>query len=162
MLSQFPVDKNIFIDANIFIYHFLGMKDDCTQLLVQVENRKIAAFTSVIVLAEVWHRLMIAEAIENYGLTPHKAVSYLKNHPKIVKQLSRCHESMASIPQMRVKIWSLTQKAFILAQSISHEYGLLTNDALNAALMRLHRVKDVATNYGDFLRVKDVKVWRPS
>ena len=162
MLSQFPLDQKIFIDANIFIYHFLGIKDDCTRLLAQVENREIAAFTSVIVLAEVWHRLMIAEAIESYGLTPRKAVSYLNNHPDIVRKLSRCHEAMTSIPQMRVKIWSLTQKTFVLAQGISHQYGLLTNDALNAALMRLHRVKNVATNDGDFLRVKDVKVWRPS
>ena len=162
MLSRFPAGRKIFIDANIFIYHFLGLKDDCSQLLGHVENKEITAFASVIVLAEVWHRLMIAEAIESYGLTPRKAVSYLNNHPDIVRKLSRCHEAIASISRMRVKIWPLTQKTFVLAQGISHQYGLLTNDALNAALMRLHRVEDIATNDDDFLRIKDVKVWRPS
>lgn len=162
MLSKVPTGSRIFIDSNIFIYHFLGLEDSCTQLLARIEEEEVKGFTSVIVLAEVWHRLMVAECIEMYKVSPRKATSYLKSNPEKVKKLTRCQEAISSIPKMKISIWSLTRKAFSLAQTISQEYGLLTNDSLNLALMRQHRIKNIATNDTDFQRVKNINFWKPS
>lgn len=45
---------------------------------------------------------------------------------------------------------------------IKREYGLLTNDALNLALMRRHRLACIASNDSDFERVTDLLVWKPA
>ena len=162
MLSKLPASEHIFIDANIFIYHFLGLKESCSEFLLRVENKEIFGYTSVTVLLEVCHRLMIAEAIETYNLTPRKAVTYLKRHPQSVQQLTRCHEAITYIPQMKIKIWNLSRRALFATQLISRQYGMLTNDSINLALINQHKIKNIATNDKDFVRVKEIKVWKPS
>ena len=161
MSSPIRPGQRIFIDSNIFIYHFLGTMSLCSDLLARVEAKDIRGFTSVIVVAEVWHRLMIAEVIEIYKISPTKAVSYLKSHPQIVKELSKCHFAITSISALHIKIWPLTERVFGSAQLIIKRFGLLTNDALNLALMKSHKVKNIATNDRDFEHIKDISVYRP-
>lgn len=38
-------------------------------------------------------------------------------------------------------------------------YALLTNDALNAATMKINEIDSIATNDKDFERLAGVKVW---
>ena len=162
MLSQLSFGKRIFIDSNIFIYHFLGINPSCSALLSRVETKDILGFTSVIVIAEVWHRLMIAEAIEIFKLTPRQAVNYLKSRHQHVGQLTKCHQALRAIPKMNITIWSLPRKIFHTAESVSREFGLLTNDSLNLALIRQHKLTDIATNDSDFEQIQDIKVWKPA
>ena len=70
MLENVPNGSKIFIDSNIFIYHFLNLSNLCTAFLVRAEKRDISACTSTVVLAEVLHRLTIAEAAEEFGIRP--------------------------------------------------------------------------------------------
>ena len=119
MLSRLPAGEHIFIDANIFIYHFLGLKESCSELLLRVENKKIIGYTSAIILSEICHRLM------------------------------------------KIKIWGLNKKTLFTTQLFSQNYGLLTNDSINLALMNQYKVHNIATNDNDFSRVKDIKVWKP-
>lgn len=161
MLSGIPSGARVFIDANIFIYHFLGIKDSCSIFLARVEARQIQGFTSVVVLSEVWHRLMVAEAIETYQLSPNKTVSYLKNHPECVRTLSRCAQAVGSIPKMNIKIVGLSASIFNMAFEISKESGFLTNDSLNLTIMCQHRLKHIATNDSDFDHIKNIKIWKP-
>src|SRR3989338_889961 len=160
MLSAIKSGQKVFIDSNILIYHFLGLNDNATVFLQRCERKEIIAHASVIVLAEIWHRLMIAEVIETYNISPGKAVSYLKSHPRIVKELAKCHIAIESIPKLNIKVWPLTKKIFTSAQLIIKQHGLLTNDALNLALMKSHGIKNIATNDRDFERL-DIFVNRP-
>jgi predicted nucleic acid-binding protein len=63
MLPNIKSGKKIFVDPNIFVYHFLGVNDSATDFIQRCEQREIIAYTSSIVIAEVLHRLMIAEVI---------------------------------------------------------------------------------------------------
>jgi predicted nucleic acid-binding protein len=54
----------VFIDANIFIYHFGGCSLECKALLERCARRALLGYTSTPVLAEVLHRRMVAEATE--------------------------------------------------------------------------------------------------
>lgn len=56
-------NEQVFLDANIFIYHFGGLSTDCRNLLSRCAKGEIHGFTSHLVIAEVLHRLMIAEAV---------------------------------------------------------------------------------------------------
>lgn len=152
----------IFIDSNIFIYHFLGLKEPCSQLLDRIEHKELMGFTSVVVLSEVLHRLMIAEAIEQYGLTPRKAVVYLKSHPHRVKTITRAHQAVNAISRMNITVWPLTRKILTIAQQIIHQHGLLTNDAINLATMRHYKIPLVASNDTDFERIEGTQLWKPA
>ncbi len=51
--DDLPRATSIFIDANIFIYHFTGASGECTRFLARCEAGELAGVTSVSVLLEV-------------------------------------------------------------------------------------------------------------
>jgi predicted nucleic acid-binding protein len=59
----------IFVDANIFIYHFSGISLECRAFLQRCESRQVEAFPGVHIVLEVMHRLMMLEALQK-GLIP--------------------------------------------------------------------------------------------
>jgi predicted nucleic acid-binding protein len=76
-LAELPPGTSIFIDASIFIYHFTGVSEDCSEFLVRCQGREIAGQTSTNVILEVLHRLMMAEAVNKNLVQP----------PQILKKL---------------------------------------------------------------------------
>src|SRR3989304_4201726 len=99
-VAALPSGSRVFIDANIFIYHFThtSLTAACTKFLQRVEVGDIEGITSVITLAEVAHRLMILEAIRTHRLVPHAAVRKLKENPALVQQLSHYKVVTEKIP----------------------------------------------------------------
>jgi predicted nucleic acid-binding protein len=83
MLEEITSRTKIFVDSNIFIYHFLGSSESCTDFLERAETEDIDAHTTTIVLAEVMHRLMVAEVIEKYDVEPRGAIRFLKENPEV-------------------------------------------------------------------------------
>jgi len=77
-LALLPSGTRIFIDANIFIYHFtqVPLTAACTAFLQRVEAGDLHGITSLVVLAEVAHRRMILEAIRTFGFSSRTAVKY--------------------------------------------------------------------------------------
>jgi predicted nucleic acid-binding protein len=45
---------------------------------------------------------------------------------------------------------------------VKKDHGLLTNDAINLALMQRHRLTYIASNDADFDRIPDLVVWKPA
>jgi predicted nucleic acid-binding protein len=80
---------SVFIDANIFIYHHGGRSAACKTVLERCARRELAGYTSTSVLAEVLHRLMVAEAIQMGLVTARTAVKQLKEDPELVKRLTK-------------------------------------------------------------------------
>ena len=64
LVSTLNREEPVFIDANIFIYHFAGISKQCTHLFERIRDGKLTGLVNTIILAEVLHRRMIAEAIE--------------------------------------------------------------------------------------------------
>ena len=55
--GELPNGASVFIDANIFIYHFGGQSLECRNLLERCPRRELVGFTSTFIVAEVLHRL---------------------------------------------------------------------------------------------------------
>jgi len=65
LLSDLEDGSSVFVDANIFIYHFSKgskLNPACSNFLERIEGGKIHGFNSVTVIQEVAHRMMIVEA----------------------------------------------------------------------------------------------------
>ena len=160
-MEEVPAHTEVFIDSNIFIYHFLDVSESCTNFLEREEREDIDAYTSTIVLAEVMHRLMIAEAIEKYDVKPRGAVRFLKENPEVIPTLKKCEDAVEKIPDFGVKILLLTVEAIFQSGELRRQHLLMTNDSLNLYVMRSNQLYDIATNDGDFERVEWIKVWKP-
>ena len=61
ILAELHDGDSVFVDANIFIYHFGGHSSQCKAFLERCACRELRGYTSTPILAEVLHRLMIAE-----------------------------------------------------------------------------------------------------
>ena len=73
IFADLAAGDSVFLDANTFIYHFgpdptLG--PPCSQLLQRIENQELTGFTSVHLLAEVVHKLMIISKLVCSSTTP--------------------------------------------------------------------------------------------
>ncbi len=151
----------VFVDASIFIYHFTGNSDECSDVLARCEAGEFNGVTSAIVVAEVVHRLMLAEAsLKKLAKAPQIARK-LKERPEIVCRLADYFVAVQAIFEMGIKVYPLTPELILSSQAIRSRYGLMVNDSLIAATMREAGVEALATNDVGFSRVEWIKVYRP-
>src|SRR5882724_7023255 len=107
-LADLRDGDRVFIDANVFIYHFGGRSLECKAFLERCARRELLGYTSTPVLAEVLHRRMVAEAIAQGLVTARTAVRKLGETPEVVKQLTQYQEDVSKIPHMHLSILYLT------------------------------------------------------
>jgi hypothetical protein len=62
-LAELLDGHSVFIDANIFIYHFGGHSPQCKAFLERCARRELLGYTSTPVLAEVLHRQYLASGM---------------------------------------------------------------------------------------------------
>jgi predicted nucleic acid-binding protein len=162
VLADLRDGDRVFIDANIFIYHFGGRSLECKSLLERCARRELLGYTSTPVLAEVLHRRMVAEAIAKGLVTSRTAVRKLGETPEVVKQLTQYQEDVSKIPQMHLTILPLTLAIVQASAEVRKGEGLLTNDSWVVACMREQGLAQLATANGDFDQVGDMKIYKPT
>ncbi|MCK4636878.1 MAG: PIN domain-containing protein [Methanomicrobia archaeon] len=152
----------IFIDANIFIYYVTEhpqFVDSCEDLIQRMEKRKIIGITSIFVLNEVLHKMMILEVCKKYNKTMGQAIGYLKRSPEAISRLSSSKSNIEEIMNIGgLQIVEVPSHLFEKAVEISWKYGLLTTDAFHVATMKQYGIKNIATFDKDFERVEFVNV----
>ena len=150
----------VFIDANIFIYHFGGRSLGCKDVLERCARRELLGYTSTTVLAEVLHRRMVAEALAKGLVTVRTAVKKLGETPGLVKQLTQYQEDVDKIPQMNLAVLPLTRAIVAASAEVQKSEGLLTNDSFVVAFMHEQGLTKLATANGDFDRVGSIEVYK--
>jgi len=162
-LAALASGTRIFVDANIFIYHFTHtpLTAACTAFLQRVEIGDVQGVTSVATLAEAAHRLMILGAIQTHGLSAREAVRKLRENPALVRRLSHYKVATEMTQSFNVVIEPITSALLRIAQGLSTAHGLLTNDSLVAAAMQSLALTDLASNDPDLSVMPGLTVWRP-
>jgi predicted nucleic acid-binding protein len=161
-LRDIRAKDRVFIDANIFVYHFNGISLECKHLLSRCSQEIIDGYTSAFVVAEVIHRLMIAEALRKSLIRAKNPVKQLKNHPEIVTQLSDYTADVSKIHTMNITILEFDRKAIEVSADIRQKEGLLTNDSLILAMMKIAGLSKLATRDNDFERIPWLQLYQPS
>jgi predicted nucleic acid-binding protein len=161
-LDGVPAGTRLFLDSPIFLYVFAGASTECRTLLKRCEEHVVAGVTSVVVMAEVCHRLMAMEAVDR-GLMPRAAVGRrLRARPDVVRQLTASREYLKRIPLMGIGVLPLDVGLSMRAAEVRAKTGLLTNDSILVATMRDAGVTAMATADHDFDRVEGITVYRPT
>ena len=161
-LDHLPSGATVFIDANIFVYHFVESSEQCKTFLARCEQGELFGVTGVHVLLEVLHRLMMIEAVEAGLVSPGNVPRKLRERRGVVEQLQTYQDYTDTIPDMGIDIRPLT--ADIIQDSLPYRqrYGLLVNDSVSVALVLEYGIDALVTADQDFERVANYAVYRPS
>lgn len=161
-LTEIAAGSAVFVDANVFLYHFAGRSDDCSSLLARVEAGEVLGFTGQVTVLEVMHRLMMLEAAERgLSLKPTPAAR-LAREPRLVQQLSKYYFSALAIPKVGIQILPLPQDFLTASQEFRQRYGLLANDSLVPMHMRQAGLSILASADATFDRVPGIKRFAPA
>jgi predicted nucleic acid-binding protein len=139
IFADLVTGDSVFVDANILIYHFgphPRFGTACRQLIGQIESQDLVGFTSTHMLGEVAHQLMIAEALTLPGWSAGKVKKRLRQQPAALQSLTGFRTAVETVLQSRITVLTIAPDLLVTAATISHQYGLLINDALSVALMQ--------------------------
>ena len=165
LFHELERDSLVFIDANIFVYHFSKgsrFNPSCTDFFYRVEKGELQGITSTAVIQETSHRLMMVEASSLLDIETKNLPKYLKGHPEVVKKLRSHIVISTEVIRLNVNILSIDIKTIEKSQQMKTQYGFLSNDALTLQVMKESGIINLASNDTDFNRVKWLKLYQPS
>jgi predicted nucleic acid-binding protein len=160
-LISLPKGRDILIDANIFIYAFTDRSSECRWLLDQCGAEQIGGATTIEILNEVCHRLMLVEAV-TAGIINRPSALSLKRKPDAVKSLGRYWRLTESLFHLNLLIIPLDETRRRQAADIRLEYGLLTTDSMLIAAAHDYKISSIASHDSDFERIQEFTIYRPS
>jgi predicted nucleic acid-binding protein len=163
MAMNLPAGVTFFVDANIFVYHFVELGDlsaACRGFLAGIVDRRIDAASTGACLADAVHRVMAIEAQERFQL-PGGATRWLQAHPDRIGELSAFRAAASQLKELPLRLLVPDALAIADAAELSAKHGLLTNDAILVTLMRRNDLQHLVTNDDDFDRVPGLTVWKP-
>lgn len=161
-LNEIKTGESVFIDANIFLYHFTGVSIECREFLKRCEYGDIVGITGLTILAETCHHLMLAEAIKRGYITSSKPTLQLQKKPEIIKKLSEYSAQVMSVTDWGIQIIVPPQDMIIKSQIFRSQFCLLTNDSFIPVYMNLGNTEKIATNDHIFTRIPSLHVYAPS
>lgn len=165
LFQQLKSGASVFLDANTLVYHFQPhpvFGQDCTQLLVRIDQQDLRGYTSTHILSELAHRLMMVEASTLPGWTASKTKLRLRQNPTVLSNLSRFRSAIDAILQSHIAVLTIAPSLIATATALSQQYGLLSNDALIMAVMQTQGLTNLASSDTDFDRVPGITRYTPA
>jgi predicted nucleic acid-binding protein len=162
--ADLPAGATVFLDASVFIHHFepnAAYGPAATEFLERIENQELNGVTATHIVSEVAHRLMTIEAMQAFGWGSAGIALRLRNHPSQVQTLKRFRQAVQEIALFGIRILTIDPSWLDSAAGISQQTGLLHNDALIIAVMRVHGIANLASADPDFDRVPGITRFGP-
>ena len=160
-VENLPAGTHLFLDANIFIYAFLGHSSQCRNLLGHCASEQVFGITILEVINEVTHRLMVAEALGT-GVIKRDRVRDLRGKRREIAKLTEYWAQTSAIFGLNILVLPSDEARLYRAQSVRSRYGLLTNDSLILAAMEESGVDSLAIRDSDFDHISDIKIYKPT
>ena len=158
-LEEIGPGQEVFLDANVFIYHFTGRSRACRALLERCEPSEVQGITGAHVVLEVLHRLMMLEAVQRGLVLPGNVARRLKEHPEVVRVLGEYARHAGRIPDMGIQVLPVDSELVQASHEVRRQAGLLVHDSISVAMMERQGTKVIATQDRDFLKVAGVQVY---
>jgi uncharacterized protein len=160
-LPNLPSGTDVFLDANVFIYALGGQSQECVGLLRRCSTEEVFGITTLDVIQEVTHRLMLIEAVATGVITRGNAAA-LKGKWREVANLTQYWSLTTRIFGLNILILAADEPRLHRAHNIRSRQGLLTNDSLILAAMDEYGIECLATRDGDFDHVTPLTVYKPT
>ena len=113
-LRSIPDQAAVMLDANILVYALYPQAQQhasCRRLLERGARADLTLYLVVTAAADVIHRAMILETVAlGHVQKSVDAVTYLKQKPQVIQQLTRYKTILRDITQARITILPLTYR----------------------------------------------------
>lgn len=163
--ADIPSGARVFVDANTLIYHFTAhpvFGPPCTVLLDRIDRGDVKGFTAAHLISEMSHRLMTIEASQYFGWPFAGIARRLRRHWRDIQSLPQFRAAVADVRNSRIQVFAVRGDLVEDATLISHQFGLLSNDALAVAVMQNVGITSLASNDADFDRVRWITRYAPT
>ncbi len=144
-ILKIPQREAFLLDANVILYAIERSSNQCERLMERCARREVSGILSTHILAEVMHRLMVAEAKDAGWLTGSNPARQLASQPNRIKTLNRYEETVRDLLTVGLVLESPIREDFITAMELQRRFGLMTNDALLLALGTRLRITSIAS-----------------
>lgn len=164
MLDNIPDGTHCFVDANLiidYIIDFTPFSQRCEAFFKRVQAGTLLASTSATVVGEAVHKVMLAEAMQQHGLTRQGLAHKLQRKRDLVATLSKHQSVFAFIRALSTHVEPVTLDLIERAGALSVQHRLLTNNAITVASMEKLGLTHLATNDDNFDSVAGFTVWKP-
>lgn len=164
MPLDLPPGSVCFVDTNVLFYHFVTSHDcstACTGFVERIVVGEIIGHVAVPIIADLIHKVMLAEAAQRLGLTRATISAQTRQIGDTLARLTAYRQLPEKLKAMPLRYLDLESAILEDAVQVSAASGLLTNDAIIVALMRRHGIQHIATNDDDFDSVSGITVWKP-
>jgi predicted nucleic acid-binding protein len=163
-LAELPDDARVFVDANIFGYHFTGVSAECKALLEKAARNVVQAKTGAHILLEVLqpHGLMMIEAVTKGLISPSQPAKKLKQQWQVIQRLRDYDRCVTEIPALNIEVLPLTGEIIRESSRLRSAHGLMTNDSVTAAMMAHHGMSRATTLDSDLQRVPGLSLYQPT
>src|ERR1700693_3002851 len=131
-LSALATGAGILIDANIFIYALTGRSMQSQELLERAQIGDLAAVTTIEVINEICHKLMLLEALERRVIDRISAAA-LRAKANEIASLTSYWKRIERVFDLNLAVLTLDESRVRRAHRLRSAHGLLTNDSLIAA-----------------------------
>ena len=159
-LASVPAGSDVLIDANILIYGLLRSSPQCVTFLQRCNAEDLYGYTTVEVVNEVCHRLMVYEAAAK-GLISKPNASALRAAGARMTQLTDYWSQTERIVAGNFLIMPLDEVRVVGAARLRRQFPLLTNDSLLLAAADQFGIPTFATNDADIAAVPWLQIYRP-
>jgi predicted nucleic acid-binding protein len=159
-LQAIPSQELVLLDANIVLYALSGASEQCRTLLRRCAENDVRGIVTTHILAEIQHRLMLAEAMENDWIAGKNPARQLAATPERIRRLSRYEEATRDLLTIGLHIEPMQREDVLESLSLQRLHGLMTNDALLAAVARRLRAGIASADKG-LSAVRAISVYRP-
>jgi len=160
-IENLPAGTRLFLDANIFVYAFLGHSNECQGLLGRCATEQVLGITTLDVVNEVTHRMMLAEGVGK-GVIKRERVRDLRGKWREVAKLTEYWTQTSAIFGLNILVLTTDEARLHVAQTIRVRHGLLMNDSLIVAAMEEFGIDSLATRDNDFDHISELIVYKPS
>jgi predicted nucleic acid-binding protein len=160
-LSEIEDGSAVFVDSNIFIYHFGDRSAQCSNLLARCESRELRGVTSILVMVEVCHRLMMVEAVRKKLVSPGNVAAKIASRPHLIRRLGTYQNDLRAILSMGIEITGAGEDVLLHSFDIQRHYGLLTNDSMIVASMLRNHIGLLATADQQFASIREIETAKP-
>jgi len=164
-LENLPEATTVFVDANIFLHHAFGTNNNSIEFLKRVEKGSVKAYTSVLVLEEVFFKLLMQQA-SNYleKVNVEKVKAFLKeerNRDKIFGPIFQYLKYIKILKSLGLKVIEVRDEDIEMALNLARKWGIIAADAFHLAVMQRKLIVHLISDDSDFERAEDINLWRP-
>lgn len=160
-IENLPAGTHVFLDANIFVYAFLGHSNQCRDLLARCATERVFGITTLDVVNEVTHRMMLAEALGS-GVIKRDSVRELRGKWREIAKLTSYWRQTAGIFALNILVLTSDEGRLHRAQTMRSRHGLLTNDSLIVGTMDEYGISCLASRDDDFDHVSSLTIYKPT